>query len=150
MHIQYNNYTVKCVYIYRFFIHIARYFCIKTGSGDFITPPHPTPNRKPLSPHQASQRKKPLWKAWEQQHLYTWDPCFGKVSHRTTHLLWHIASRDFSHQHQEGKDVTLKSPLICFFLASVPLLNMGNNRSSPSRKSTKTLKLCHTSFVIIQ
>lgn len=39
MHIEYNNYTVKCVYIYiYFFIHIPRYFCIKTGSGDFIFP----------------------------------------------------------------------------------------------------------------
>lgn len=144
MHIQYNNYTVKCVYIYRFFIHIARYFCIKTGSGDFI-PPSPPKQETPQStsglPEEAASVKS--LRAAAPLHLRSmfWK---GLTQNNTP-------TRTYSFQGLQptasGGKGCYVSPLICSFLASAPFLN---DRSSPSRKSRKTSKLCHTSFVITQ
>lgn len=121
MHIEYNNYTVKCVYIYiYFFIHIPRYFCIKTGSGDFI---FPLPPKKETPRSTADLREEiTLWKAWEQQHLYTWDPCFGKVSHRTIQQFWQIASMKYNQQLQERRGVTSK--VILFYTGTIPAENL--------------------------
>lgn len=84
MHIQYNNYTVKCVYIYRFFIHIARYFCIKTGSGDFILPPPPTPTGNP-SVHIRLPRGTSLCEKLESSSTFTPEIRVLERSHTEQH-----------------------------------------------------------------
>lgn len=121
MHIEYNNYTVKCVYIYIYFLYIYQdIFALKLA---VVISYSPSPPKKETPRSTAGLREEiTLWKAWEQQHLYTWDPCFGKVSHRTIQQFWQIASMKYNQQLQERRGVTSK--VILFYTGTIPAENL--------------------------
>ena len=126
-----------------------RYFCIKTGSGDFIPSPLPPRQDKP-SVHIRPPRGRSLCEKLESSSTFTPEiHVLEKVSHRTTHLLWPIASRDLSQRHQEGNDVASKRNPLILFLSGVSALNwtwVAIAAVPAEKKSTKTSKLCHASF----